>query len=293
MKELQRIGGGYPRDMNYILDLQDELFAAQNGLFGSIPKDVVLSGCAVTDNLNGTVTIGPGLVYVNLKVLRFYGAANIPSDGTKAFVESAPATSVPVTFENNTVKNLYKEVKAVIGDFGSSTQIAIKVKLYSFKLYIDEVIASYGQKGETKWVVDLDGTFLTNFDVTGLGVTPRWTNWALMNDNNGAPSMAGRSPKGVGRFIDAYGLEHIYTNNQAGGQPRHKSTIPEMPVHNHPPGFTPGKGDGLAVSGGVAVDRSGTGGGFPNKEWTADTGGDQPHNNESGFRGGYWVIKIA
>ena len=294
MKELQRIAGGYPRDMNYMLDLQDELFKATNGLFSSIHKDLVLQGCEVTDHLNGTVSIAPGLVYINGKALRFEGAGNVPSNGSKAFTEGAPVLTDPVTFQDDVVRNLCKEVKAVIGDYSSSRQIIVKPVLYTFKTYIDDVVASYGQKGETKWVVDLDGNFLDNFDNSGLGVTPRWQGWALMNDNNGAPSMAGRSPIGVGSLVDAYGLQHTYANNQLGGQPRHKLVESELPKVD----LNRNTSEGLVFTDGTkttatAPDNSVGENNLINRRQIRIFGNDTPHNNMGPYRAGYWVIKIV
>lgn len=291
MKELQRIAGGYPRDMNYMLDLQDELFKATNGLFSSISKDMVLQGCEVTDHLNGTVSIASGLVYINGVTMRFEGAGNIPLNGTKVFTEGAPVSTDTVTFQDDVSRNLYKEVKAVIGNLTSPRQIVVKPVLYSFKVYVEELVASYGQKGETKWVIDLDGDFLANFDSSGLGVTPRWQSWALMNDNNGAPTMAGRSPKGVGAFVDAYGLLQTYTNNQTGGQPSHKLTLSELPAHKHTITRTThdtGTNDRNYVGGSKSGSNAKT-----DSDPIGSAGGSQPHNIDSPYRAGYWVIKIA
>jgi hypothetical protein len=46
-------------------------------------------------------------------------------------------------------------------------------------------------KGEIKKIYDIDGTFLSNFDGTGLGIVAPWINWARFNGNNGLPNAAG------------------------------------------------------------------------------------------------------
>lgn len=308
MKELLELTGGYKRHMTYLLKLQSEVMGVQNSLFKNLGHDLVLSGCAVTDNLNGTVNLSAGYVYVDGEIMRFAGANNVAyGSGAKALIKGASINTDPRNFADESAKNTYKETFAIVGDTSNSAvQIVVKnTALYSFKDFISEVIASYGQKGETKWVIDLDGEFLGNFDNTGLGITPKWSGWALMNDNNGAPTMAGRTPIGVGSFVDAYGLQHNYTDNQTGGQPRHKLTLNESAKHDHYMASNTGTnspiinsagglyiaGRGLAGNNGdYTLSRTPT---VPNTGKVSSAGEDQPHNNMQPFRAGYWVIKIA
>ncbi len=62
MKKLRALVGGYRLSQTYLLDIQNELLALGNGILGSISFDVVLSGCAVSYNGDGTINIAAGLV---------------------------------------------------------------------------------------------------------------------------------------------------------------------------------------------------------------------------------------
>lgn len=283
MKELQRLTGGYKRHIDYLLTLQSEVMGVQNSLFRALGHDLVLSGCAITDHGNGTVSIADGVVYVDGNIVRFQGAANV-EPGKALLLNPVPVQTDPDDFFDGTTKNTYKELFAIVGNATSlATQIIVNpTELYNIKQYMHDIVQSYGQKGETKWVIDLDGSFITNFDSSGLGTTPKWMGWALMNGNNGTPTMVGRTPIGVGTFTDTYGLQHNFWHNRADGQPRHKLSIPEMPSHNH--GY---EGSGGASGGGDASRKS-----VPESKITGNRGGDTPHNNMQPYRAGYWVIKI-
>lgn len=296
MKELLSLTGGYKRHIDYLLTLQSEVLGVQNALFKNLGHDLVLSGCEVTNNGNGTVNIASGVVYVGGEICRFASVANIPSDGTKALVKGAPVTTDPKEFQDGSTKNIYKETFAIIGNTtNQATQVVVRTALYGVKDYISDIVQSYGQKGETKWVIDLDGQFLTNFDAAGAGINPKWLGWHLMNGNGGAPNMSGRGPIGVGSFMDAYGLQHTYTNNQEGGQPRHKLTIAEIPSHDHDFVFDQ-SGDGdknlpganQAYMAGIYKNSGGS-----KSKKTNKTGGDQAHNIMSPYKAGYWVIKMT
>lgn len=54
------------------------------------------------------------------------------------------------------------------------------------------------QKGNISMNYDIDGTFLSNFDGTGLGITAPWIGWAIFNGNNGLPDATGTMFVGVG-----------------------------------------------------------------------------------------------
>ncbi|WP_293913074.1 MULTISPECIES: hypothetical protein [unclassified Sphingobacterium] len=292
MKELIKQTGGYKRHMDYLLTLQSEVMGVQNAMFKNLGHDLVLSGCEITDHQNGTVSIAPGVVYVSGQIVKFIGAANITSDGSKCLVLSNPVQTDPDDFFDGTTKNTYKEVFAQVGDTSDLTRqiIILPRELYGVKQYIQDIVLSYGQKGETKWVIDLDGTFLDNFDSSGLGSSARWMGWALMNGNNGTPPMAGRSAIGVGR-VTIQGQEFIYNHNEADGNPIHQLTVAELPSHNHsytdefPADDYQTWGDN-ANSRRFAKNQTKT-------KTTQSAGNNQPHNNMPPYRAGYWVIKIA
>ena len=78
------------------------------------------------------------------------------------------------------------------------------------------------------------------------------------------------------RFI--LGAGGSYGVGTTGGKKEHTLTVEEMPSHNHAPGFSAGKGNGLKASGGNAVDRDQ--GNMSASEWTQSAaGGNKPHNN--------------
>lgn len=230
MKKLRELQGGYPRQQDYLLKLQNELFAITDGLLGKLNRDMVLQGCAVTDNGNGTVNIAAGIIYVGGEALRYDGGSNILSDGTKTFIKQAAVTTDPKVFGDGNTKDVYSEVKLTIGTKTSVTEIAIKTTLYTLESYIKDVVASYAIKGEYKDVSDLDGTFLTNFDGSGLGITARFSGWALANGNNGTPNLQGRTRVASGNITDPGTGEVItFTHGSFVGEVNHKLTGLELP----------------------------------------------------------------
>ncbi|MGJ1363454.1 phage baseplate protein [Sphingobacterium spiritivorum] len=292
MKKLQRLTGGYKRNMDYILTLQEELSGVQNSLFKSLAHDIVLSGCEVTDHQNGTVSIAPGVVYVSGEIARFLGAANISNNGKAIVLNPVPVQSDPDEFFDGTVKNTYKEVFAIVGDLSNlATQIVINNReLYSIKQYMHDVVQSYGQKGEIKDVYDFDGTFFQNLDSSGLGITPKWLGWALMNGNNGTPNASGRVRLTAGRIVDQ-GIEYIYNNGMMAGNVKHLLTSSEMPEHSHSytdeyPGDDYQKWGDNADTRRFAKNQSKT-------KSTQSAGGGQPHNNMQPYITVYTMIKIS
>lgn len=285
MKQLRSIQGGYPRRMDYLLNMQSELLAVANSMFGKLNQDMVLSGCDLTDHGNGTVSIGPGIVFVSGEVIRFDGAANIPSDLSKAFLKDAIVYTEPKIFADGLSKQVYAEAKAIIGDVTSITQIKVSTELYTLATYIRDVAASYAVKGEYKDIYDFDGTFLTNFDSTGLGITARYQDWALDNGENGTPGSVGRVLISVGTFTDPVtGQQTVYEMGDKVGERMHKLTIPEMPNHSHT--YDKPRNENNVDAGGNsrfgAIQNGNTGG----------VGGDQPHNNMQPSMAVYRIIKI-
>lgn len=161
------------------------------------------------------------------------------------------------------------------------------------KEYLEDFVNSRSHRGEIKDIYDFDGTFLDNFDGSGLGITPRWIGWALMNGNNGTPNAQGRVRLTVGEMYDQ-GYYYSYYNGQTGGEGRHQLTILEMPNHDHnidnafkttsvqPLDFK-GSGDGRGGA-------HNTNTGIINS--TNSVGSDIPHENRQPFIAVYTVIKI-
>jgi len=240
MKLLLRLTGGYRRVMDRVLDLQTEAQTFIDAQLNSTGYDMVLSGCAVVDNGNSTVNIAPGIVYVGGQSMRFDGANNIPSDGSKAFVAAAPALSNLQTFGDGSTKNINSEVKAVIADEDRANrkQIKVKITLYNLSSYVQDQVYQAEPKGAIKELYDLDGNFLiTNCDASGLGVTPRWINWALDNGNNGTPGSAGMALIGAGDYFDPDNHKTTYTEGVPVGERIHAVSANESGV---PPGVPPG-----------------------------------------------------
>lgn len=292
MKTLISQTGGYKRHMDYLLTLQSELTKINDSLFKGLGHDLVLSGCELTDHENGTVSITSGMVYVGGKIVRFAGADNIPDNGKAIVLNPVPVQTDPDDFFDGTVKNTYKEEFAIVGPLtDASRQIAIGIiKLYNIEQYINDIVLSYGQKGETKWIIDLDGSFLANFDNSGLGITARWMGWAICNGNNGTPNMQGRTAIGVGQVVDG-GVQYNYANNSTGGETKHKLTIQEMPRHQFSINYQTEKiGSG---SGWWGLNRD-DGTVNPNvQKYTNFLGNDVSHNNMQPYRAGYYVIRIS
>jgi hypothetical protein len=289
MKELLTLQGGYPREMDYLLNLQAELYTMSNGLFSGLGVDLVLSGCAVHDNGNGTVNIAPGLVYVAGEALRFDGANNVPADSSKALAKGAYMSSDQRTFGDGSLKNVYREAKAVVANAaGTLAEIKIKTMLYDLKQYIQDAVQSFEVKGTIKEIYDFDGTFPANFDASGLGVTPRWNGWHLFNANAGlTANPEGRTLITVGKFTDPVsGKEYEYANGDAGGEAEHKLLRAELPSYNVPlPNpSTKGRSDN-------ANDRDVM---IPTPNQNINVGGsDVPHNNMMPYMAVYRVIKIV
>lgn len=292
MKELRELQGGYPRAADYLLNLQTELLTATNGLFKALDIDLVLAGCSITDHGNGTVSISAGLIYISGEILRFDGAANIVADGTKTFVKGNYVTTDSHQFADLQNKDLYKEAKAIIGDYSSSNQIKIRAALTNLKTYIADLVAGAAFKGEKRVIVDFDGTFLNNFDASGLGIASPYIGWALGNGNNDAPDYRGRTGIGAGRYtspIDGQQIDYVAGNKTAGytygGEDRHKLTIPEMPKHSH---NSKEPDDSNNFDNGSATRF----GDFPVTRATSETGGDLPHNNMQPYVVEHVIIKL-
>lgn len=240
MRFLNVLSGGYKRVMDRLLDLQNESFTLGNAPFANLGVDLVLSGCAVHDNGNGTVNITSGLIYISGNTLRYDGDSNVPAGGTKAFIAGSVVTSKPMIFGDGSTKNIYSEQKAIIADQdpGNNTQIKIKTKLYDVRQYIQDQIYNSEEKGTIKELYDLSGidpgepgSFLANFDNTGLGVTPRWLGWALDNGNNGTRGSAGMALIAAGTYTDPIsGEETVYTEGDEVGARTSKITAAESPT---------------------------------------------------------------
>jgi hypothetical protein len=223
--------------MDRLLDLQNEAFTLGNAPLSGLGVDLVLQGCAVTNNGNGTVNIAPGLILVNSLTLRFAGAANIAADGSQAFIAGPPVTSAPKPFADGSIKNIYSESMAIVSaeDPSNSTQIKIGLTLYNLQEYITDQVYQSESKGTIKEVYDLDGTFLDNFNDTGLGVTRRWLGWALDNAGNGTPGSAGMAIIAVGTYTDPVtGLQTVYAPGQKLGETAHKLVMAELPAAGIP-----------------------------------------------------------
>jgi hypothetical protein len=240
MKTLNTLSGGYRRYQDYLLTVQSELTALGNSILGSISFDVVLSGCAVTNNNDGTVSIAPGIVYINGQVMRFDGANNIIADGTKSIITGAPVTSGPVVFFDTTTKNVYTETKGVVGNTvgGNARQLVIRLTLLTFEGYIDARITASAVKGQIREFVFTDtdeiAAFKAKFDESGNGVTVDMLDWHLMNGMDGQPDAQGRTFIGEGRMTDPItGIQHIYTSGDFEGEITHKNTVNETAT---PPG---------------------------------------------------------
>ncbi|WP_443937106.1 hypothetical protein [Pedobacter sp. MW01-1-1] len=287
MKTLRNLQGGYPRQQDYLLTLQDELNIMANSLFAKLNHDMVLRGCEVVNNGNGTINIAPGIVYVSGEVMRFDGASNITADGTKVLEKGVPTTSDPKLFADGQSKNVYTETKAVIGNYASIAQIKVLPNLYTLASYIEDVAASYAVKGEIKDIYDFDGTFLNNFDESGLGITARYSNWALFNGNNGTPNGQGRMRLTVGTVTNPLtGLQTAFAHGAAGGETVHKLTVAEMPKHSHP--YIKPKGEGSATGNANSHPD-----GPLQTSNTGEVGGDEAHNNMPPYIAVYTIIKIA
>jgi len=289
MKLLSTLTGGYKRVMDRLLTLQSETQIFINAQFAALGFDMVLQGCEVTDNGNGTVTIAPGIILIGGNAVRYAGGSNISADGSMAFVANAPVTSTPGIFGDGSTKALYSEVFAGVAaqDPSNTSQIKIKTTLYNLQQYIKDQINAAEPKGTIKEVYDLDGTFLDNFNTDGLGVTPKWINWALDNGNNGTPGSAGKVLVAAGVYTDPVsGLETTFVAGDTGGELAHKLTVAEMPSHTHPQGADVYYSTGSGSSHTAGDSGSGSRGN------TLATGGDTPHNNMQPYNVPYRVVKI-
>lgn len=310
MKVLNTIpGAGYPLQMDFLLNLQTEMLAMGNSLLGAIPFDMALSGCAVTDNGNGTVNIASGMMYVGGQVVRFDGANNVASDGSKAIAAAAPIATDMMQFGNGSNYNTYSEVKAAVvaSTLSNVQEIKIGATLYNITRYIQDTVLSAEVKGTIKHIHDLDGTFAANFDSSGLGITPRWNGWALDNGNNGTPGSAGRTLIAQGTYTDTVtGLQTTFNDGDKVGEQNHKLTVAELPAHTH---FTfanstqfslpniPDATTAAAISGDYGGNPDayliGRSSGTANIGLTSPTGSSTAHNNMPPSMVVYRVMKVS
>ena len=289
MKLINTLTGGYPRVMDTLLGLQTEMITMGNAPFAALGVDLVLSGCAVTDNGNNTVNIAPGLMYVAGNTLRFDGASNIPSDGTQAITTGSLTTSTPLSFADGSTKDIYSEAKAVVAakDQANSQQIIIKTTLYNLQQYIKDQINASEPIGTIKEMYDLDGTFMSNFDTTGKGITVAWQGWALDNGNNGTPGSAGRVLIGAG----VLGVES-YNYGAIGGESTHTLLTPEMPSFTVD---TPINAEHYTTQSGGSDHPYGAAGPAERTDILTSNpvGSDQPHNNMQPYKVVYRVVKVG
>jgi hypothetical protein len=293
MKTLLSLTGGYPRQQDYILALQTEMLAMGNSILGSISFDVILSGCAITNNNDGTVSIAAGMVYVNGQILRFDGASNVNANGSKSIITGSAVTSGPLVFNDTSTKNAYSEVKAVIGDTAESNarQLVVGLTILNLETYIDLRIAASAPKGTIRELVfdDPDDTaaFLAKFDDTGLGVTVDWFDWQLMNGNNG-PDATGRVTIGVGTITDTNtGAELVIASGDTGGEVTHKLLPAEVAKFN----LSRTRTDAVGTEYESNKIKQGTDRGL----YTGDAysiGNDVPHNNMQPWLGVFKVRKF-
>lgn len=280
MKKLRELQGGYPRQQDYLLSLQNELLTVADSLFAKLGVDMVLKGCEVTDNGNGTVNIAAGIVFVGGEVIRFDGASNVVANGTKTFIKDAAVNTDPRVFADGQTKQVYTEVKAIVGDKSNVAQVAIGLTLYNLSNYIQDVVSNYALKGELKDVYDLDGDFLDNFDEDGLGITARFSGWRLFNEGQG------RTKVTVGRLVSD-GVEYNYTHGDVGGAVTHRLTVSEIPAHAHtmPQQIT------IATAGEARSDAFNRVNSNYTTRNTQNTGGGQAHNNMQPHINVYTIIK--
>ncbi len=313
MKLIRTQTGGYPRTMDPVLSMQAEMIAGMNASFANLGKDMVLQGCVLTNNGNGTVNIAAGIMYVSAQVLRFDGAQNIPADGSKAIVVGSAVDSNPLVFGNQSTYNLYTEQKAIIvpQDPNNFVQMKVGTSLYSLQQYMaDQVNASVTAqinasvsnlingalqsvvnatfpKGSIREVYDMDGTFLQNFDSSGKGIAAPWINWAIDNGNNGTKDSQGRATIGAGSYTES-GSTSTYTSGQKLGEANHLLTINEMPQHAHTlSGINTGGSFQTAVN---SYQNGLLNTGTTN---TLPSGGSTPHNNLPPSIAVYRVVKIS
>jgi len=278
--------------MDRLLTLQSETQTFINAQFANLGFDLVLQGCAVTNNGNGTVNIAPGIILVGGNAVRFAGANNISADGSMAFVLAAPVTSYPSIFGDGSTKNIYSEIFATIAaqDPTNYSQIKIGLTLYNLQQYVKDQINASETKGTIKEVYDLDGLFLTNFNSDGAGVTPPWIGWQLDNGNAGTPGSAGKVLVGAGVYTDPVsGLETTYVSGDTGGEINHTLTVDEMPSHTHTTAqiFDTGGGSGPHPITTTAISRTNAG------LTINPTGGGLAHNNMQPYGVAYRVVKVV
>ena len=290
MRILNVLTGGYWRVMDRLLDLQNEAFTLGNAPLAGLGYDLVLQGCAVTDNGNGTINIAPGLILINGVTLRFDGANNVAADGSQTFITGPVVASNPKPFADGSTKNIYSEQKAIITaqDPSNTTQIKIGITLYDLNEYMIDLIYQSETKGTIKEIYDLDGTFKsTNFDRTGLGVTRRWIGWAIDNANNGTPGSAGQVLVASGTYTDPEsGAETIYVDGDNYGTIGVTLTAAEIPKLESEETFIKDGGGHLSsfASGNDAQDL---------RPLNINEGGGGPHENRQPSKGITRLVKIV
>jgi hypothetical protein len=110
--------GGYFPKLDDIGVLQDEIYTTIASMFTSLGKNFVVSGCEVTEVDTDLVNISAGIVFIDGEFCRFDGALNVDlSAGNKALVKGAYAYSSPRLFANDSIQNVYKERKAILGTY--------------------------------------------------------------------------------------------------------------------------------------------------------------------------------
>lgn len=284
--------GGFPLDQDVFGFLQLNInMAAQ--LASILGPFAIVNGC----EQNGT-NIGNGYVVINNEILPFAGGAI----QAKVIIRQ---NATMLNYEDGQQRPSQIERYATFGDDGATnilwanfkrnTSIGILSRLEALESLPERVAAIEKYlAGFQPWlkndIKEIDCTLEymnANFDASGLGKNER-LGWAICNGNNGTRNRQGR----VAVQYSPYEFEFSYMG-QVSGEKAVSLTTEQMPAHRHAPGSNFGKGNGLSSSGGVAVDRAGSGGGYSAAEWTASEGGNQSHNNLQPYIVTLFIQKIA
>jgi hypothetical protein len=225
MKLLVFETGGRPLALDDLETLQTELYNATYATLRNAP-DMVLSGCAVSENSSGGGSIAAGWLWLGGSIRLFDGATidAFPVD----LVQGENEFSDYRAYQTGGSKACIRERQILVQPSGTAAAGTPKLKFNPVpsRTYAKWIESLSRTVGEVQWLANVD---VSQYDGTGRGWENRATaGWALCNGQNGTADLRARFV--VGHFPQHADYAAV---GQKGGSERVELAIAHLPAHSH------------------------------------------------------------